>query len=162
MARGEPTPNLSKFRFGFGEQLVYFLKAPFPQQQLHIGRSLGPSPDGNYLCQRILTSDNQVISRSACESVANIKAKSLKIKSLPSTESRGDKRGNSVDTQEQTLEEMMDDYEAASTTEQESGEAGLNMVIDTAIDPVNNQENTNMTDGQEDEVRTDEEEEKKK
>ena len=73
--RGEPTPDLSKFRFGFGEKVVFFAKQPFPRSGLRIGRSLGPAKEGNYLCQRILTSEGQVISRSAVESVARSREK---------------------------------------------------------------------------------------
>ena len=112
---GRPTPDLSMFRFGWGEKVVYFIKAPFPFPQLHIGRSLGPSTDGNYLNQRILTDIGTVITRSAVESVANIKAKGFKPKVTLSTESRGIERGNSLDTER--LEDVMDDYEPGNKAE---------------------------------------------
>lgn len=153
--KGDPTPDLSKFRFGFGEWVVYFLKAPFPANQLHIGRSLGPAPEGNYLNQRILTSGG-VISRAAVESVYNIKAKGLKLKSSPSTELRGDERSNPVEAKEPTLDNMMDDYSSASKEEDDERkaeytdlEAGLEAITDEATN-----KDPTIAEVQEDEIVT--------
>lgn len=158
---GRPTPDLSKFRFGFGDRVFYFVKQPFPAPQVLIGRSLGPSPDGNYLCQRILTEDGQVISRSAVESVKNVEEKGMNIKSRPSTNLRGDEpstelrgaeRGKPVENQEQVLASIMDDYEEGSKAtndamqlEYNNLDAGLEKIIDDAA-----RENTTMTDAQAD------------
>ena len=148
--RGEPTPDLSKFRFGFGEKVVFFAKQPFPRSGLRIGRSLGPAKEGNYLCQRILTSEGQVISRSAVESVANVKRKGLRLNDNPSTELGGDAKDNSMEGHKKRLESMMDEYEegtkeddAARRAEHRKLDDGIEEMIETAF-----KENTGVTDAQ--------------
>jgi hypothetical protein len=132
---GRPTPDLSMFRFSWGEWVVYFEKVPFPANQIRLGRSLGPSPKGNYLCQRILTQGGQVIEKSAVESVANVKSKGFKLKSDPTTELKGDKEGNPAENQELSLADMMDDYQEASQSEQDERQEELN-ALDSGIDAI--------------------------
>jgi hypothetical protein len=123
------------FRFSWGEWVVYFEKVPFPANQIRLGRSLGPSPKGNYLCQRILTQGGQVIEKSAVESVANVKSKGFKLKSDPTTELKGDKEGNPAENQELSLADMMDDYQEASQSEQDERQEELN-ALDSGIDAI--------------------------
>lgn len=131
---GDPTPDLSKFRFSFGEPVVYHEKTSFPLNQIRIGTSLGPATSGNYLCQYILTKEGSVISRSAVESVAKVKERRMKMSANPTIELRGGEGDNPIESQttdstakgnpitnqatdrseNEELAELMDEYEPAS------------------------------------------------
>jgi hypothetical protein len=117
---GDPTPDVSQFRHSFGEPVVYHDKSKFPLAQIRFGNSLGPSPTGNYLCQNVLTKEGTVISRSAVESVANIKKKGMSVSVSPSVELKGGNGSNPTKKQTVDLTDngelagMMDDYEPAS------------------------------------------------
>ena len=108
-ADGE-TPDVSQYRFGFLQPVIYNVKMPWPQAQLKIGRSLGPSITGNFLSQYILTDGGEVISKSAVESVDNIRKK-FGNKSM--MESEGEKRSdpNIELVDQQKVIQMMSDFE---------------------------------------------------
>jgi hypothetical protein len=118
---GDPTPDISHLRFGWGQRVAYHQVAPFPLPQIRFGNSLGPSSRGNYLCQYILTDDKKtVISRSAVESVDNIMKRGFKTPAKPEIELRGGERGNPITTQEDDIAnnkevaDMLDDFEPVS------------------------------------------------
>jgi hypothetical protein len=108
------TPDMSQFRFGFLQLVVYWVKSAWPKTQLRIGRSLGPSISGTFLTQYVLTQQMSIISVSAVESVENIK---LRFGSKSTSESEGGKKvriNPNIDKPEQgELAAQLDEFEEA-------------------------------------------------